>query len=444
MDNSQQGSGFNQHVLNQLRQAAQQAPPNTHGRGRGRGYGRGRQSSSMASRGPHPGRPLNTQHQMPFQGPPPSMESFPPLGSQNLPSQLATTPMPGAPSSLPHQQPRSIDPAQSLSNSYTRQADAREFFDRSRGAYRGRQNSYQPRQPYGPAAMAPQLTNDYRRPPVPHGQLYQATNATNGWPSSADQQRTTRHQVMAQSDYLNQIQQAARNKYQLQKDEKLQKEDFRKRLEDLARQALVICYPAVDIEQIRLRCYGSLNNGFGLADCDMDLLLALPDGFEVKLPIAPEGDLTKEAVPLTTDFAGEANKADAASDFTVGWLLEKALHDAGIGARLLTKTRVPILKICERPSEELLENLRQYRQVEQDRLVANDQEIRTDTSLLPPLINMGELQAAVSDLEDENSAAEVSLPDSPRRPGASLEFAGDFGIKCDINFTNFVALHNTN
>src|SRR5207247_1138111 len=42
-------------------------------------------------------------------------------------------------------------------------------------------------------------------------------------------------------------------------------------------------------------------------------------------------------------------------------VIEKKLLDLGFGARLLTKTRVPIIKLCEMPTEDLLKRLLQER-----------------------------------------------------------------------------------
>ena len=47
----------------------------------------------------------------------------------------------------------------------------------------------------------------------------------------------------------------------------------------------------------------------------------------------------------------------ASADSEVPRLLEKTLLDLGYGARLLTRTRVPIIRFCEQPTPELLEAL---------------------------------------------------------------------------------------
>ena len=259
---------------------------------------------------------------------------------------------------------------------------------------------------------------------------------------------------MAQADYLNHIQLEARNKYQLKQEEQLTKETFRRRLENFFQNTLSKQHPDLDPHAVRLKCYGSLNNGFGLTGCDMDLLLALPDGFAPKIT-STIADSSRTTGP-TTDPRKPVDQSDETSapedptepsqqeNFEVGWLLEGALLDSGLGARLLTKTRVPILKVCESPSEELLQNLRQYRNEQMKPKSPSEPIHSASASAVPPTLDMEALKTALNDLTDQDTAAKVALPESPgQRPAASLEFEGDYGIKCDVNFSNSVAVHNT-
>jgi terminal uridylyltransferase len=78
-------------------------------------------------------------------------------------------------------------------------------------------------------------------------------------------------------------------------------------------------------ESIQLRCFGSLASGFATKAADMDLGLFSP--MSELQPDAPGSPIPR--------------------------LLEKALLDQCWGARLLTRTRVPIIKVCERPPESL-------------------------------------------------------------------------------------------
>ena len=259
---------------------------------------------------------------------------------------------------------------------------------------------------------------------------------------------------MAQADYLNRTQRESRNKYQLKHEEQVTKENFRKRLENFFQDVLSKQHSDLNPHGVRLKCYGSLNNGFGLAGCDMDLLLALPDNLLPGLLAKSSGADSKPGPVVdarkptehgddasTTEDGAEATPQE---DFAVGWLLEGALLDAGLGARLLTKTRVPILKVCERPSDDLLRNLKQYRLDQMKPRTPPEPNNPISNFGLPPLLDMTALQLALGALEDQDTAAEVAVPETrQQQPAASLEFEGDYGIKCDVNFSNSVAVHNT-
>lgn len=91
-------------------------------------------------------------------------------------------------------------------------------------------------------------------------------------------------------------------------------------------------YPAVSLE-----CFGSFKSGFAGAGSDMDLVIVLPDG----TPYNACFSLLEDDLPRS---------------------LEKTLLQLGYGARLLTRTRVPIIKICEKPDACLLDKLRQERE----------------------------------------------------------------------------------
>lgn len=85
-------------------------------------------------------------------------------------------------------------------------------------------------------------------------------------------------------------------------------------------------FPALSVE---LKCFGSLSSGFATKASDMDLALISPLS-------RVQPDAKGSPIPR---------------------LIEKALLEAGIGARLLTRTRVPIIKLCEHPPETLYQGL---------------------------------------------------------------------------------------
>lgn len=80
---------------------------------------------------------------------------------------------------------------------------------------------------------------------------------------------------------------------------------------------------------VQLRCFGSLASGFATKSSDMDLGLLSPMSL-------PQPDAPGSPIPR---------------------IVEKTLLDMGFGARLLSKTRVPIIKVCEKPSQKLFSDL---------------------------------------------------------------------------------------
>ncbi|KAL2267551.1 hypothetical protein VTJ83DRAFT_4828 [Remersonia thermophila] len=139
----------------------------------------------------------------------------------------------------------------------------------------------------------------------------------------------------AQAELLERLCQGVVANAEIDTDEIREKERFRVNLEHLARAAIaeyertqngLADFP---IESVQLRAFGSLVSGFATKGCDMDLGI-----FSPLSPVQP--DAPGSHIPR---------------------LIEKAFLDVGLGARLLTKTRVPIIKVCEKPSEDLRQAL---------------------------------------------------------------------------------------
>lgn len=124
-------------------------------------------------------------------------------------------------------------------------------------------------------------------------------------------------------------------KSEIERPEIVEKEDFRQRIQEVCRHAIAAFEydqtqdPNFPLHTVELKCFGSLSSGFATKASDMDLGLLSP--FSTLQPDAPESPIPR--------------------------LLEKALLDAGFGARLLSRTRVPIIKLCEHPPESLRHNL---------------------------------------------------------------------------------------
>ncbi|KAM7196365.1 Poly(A) RNA polymerase protein cid1 [Naviculisporaceae sp. PSN 640] len=118
-----------------------------------------------------------------------------------------------------------------------------------------------------------------------------------------------------------------------------EKENFRIMIETVARNAIwqfereqngIVDFPP---DSVQLRCFGSLSSGFATKAADMDLGLLSP--LSKIQPDAPNSPIPR--------------------------LVEKAFLDIGLGARLLTRTRVPIIKVCEKPPSGLRQDLLEER-----------------------------------------------------------------------------------
>ncbi|KAI1625423.1 poly(A) polymerase [Exophiala viscosa] len=434
MEGSEEQPGFTGHVWSQLQSMSQQSTP------RGRGHRGGHRGGRHTGRGHgfHQHHHMNgsqasffsNQQSVPSSN---NSEDFPPLGA---PQQAPSRNTPFYPQSQPqHQyqpQYQHQPPVQQFDN--FRHGTPREFQDRARGHHRGHPGRYgQP--PHIPAtahAMDAGQYANYGRPPPRHAQLYQHNPANYG---TAEQQRNMRHILMSQSDYLNEVGRKAYGAHKLSREESLLKENFRKDLESVAKEALTNKYPDIDAENIKLKCYGSLANGFALAGCDMDLLLSLPEYQETKSKTTPPD--VENGPELEQDAEEDEERV---FNMEIRRVLEKAFLDKEYGARLLENTRVPILRICERPSPELLHNLCEYRASwEKSSFETPADQPITEPAEEPDSTSIDAVNQALSELEIKD----LPSPMPATRGNADLEFKGDCGIQCDINFANFVAMHNS-
>ncbi|KEQ70525.1 PAP/OAS1 substrate-binding domain-containing protein, partial [Aureobasidium namibiae CBS 147.97] len=210
------------------------------------------------------------------------------------------------------------------------------------------------------------------------------------------------------------------------------------------------------LPSVELASFGSLSSGFATAGSDMDLAIVT----------SSEHDLSQHFSPHENGLAR---------------VLEKQLLEHGIGARLLTRTRVPIIKICEQPTPELLDALRESREkwdnLPEDEKYStskpsadetNSKKGTTDTRALPsqPESPSEGAQSSVQDgvVSQEEPPADENTQQphqeqsqdkqanrqrndrSWRREKAAgpLDFPSDgVGIQCDINFFNPLGIHNT-
>lgn len=142
-----------------------------------------------------------------------------------------------------------------------------------------------------------------------------------------------------QSDQLDRIARALVAAVAIDEHEARLKEFWRVLLECACRTAIVSWTlehggaEGFDPERVELRCFGSVATGFALKNSDLDLMLLSPTSQPRILSVASH----------------------------LARVLEKDFLDYGWGAKLLAKTRVPVIKICEEPSAGLLQSLKRLR-----------------------------------------------------------------------------------
>ncbi|KAK0904668.1 hypothetical protein LTR57_018638 [Friedmanniomyces endolithicus] len=173
-----------------------------------------------------------------------------------------------------------------------------------------------------------QVAGYYQRSQPPPRQLFDP-NSMRGPPSNYQAEQYTR-----QAQYLDHVASVEIAKLSMSPSERLEKEAFRGRLEKIVQE---VCAADPDrLPKVALESFGSFKSGFANKGSDMDLVIVLPDGS----PCPADFGLMEDDLPRA---------------------LEKRLLELGYGARLLTRTRVPIIKICEIPPASLLDKLREER-----------------------------------------------------------------------------------
>lgn len=142
---------------------------------------------------------------------------------------------------------------------------------------------------------------------------------------------------------------------------------------------------------VDLKCFGSLRNGFMLPDTDLDLVVRT----------------------YASSFSKELEK-------DCPHVLEKAFLDAGFDAYLLSRTKAPVIKLCEIPSQGLLNTPQKDHGKRQQ-----------------------SLDAQLGFQIDSAYYAQYSSGISSQRI-ANLEFPqSGVGVRCNITFSGRLALYNT-
>jgi DNA polymerase sigma len=218
-----------------------------------------------------------------------------------------------------------------------------------------------------------------------------------------DQQSDPKRRVRMQIDYLESlaldIPPLESVKLELQT-----KEAFRVRLTEIA-QAAIARYAesrglSMGPNAMSFKCFGSLRNGFALPDADMDLTM----------------------VTRASSFPKEI-EAECPQ------ILVKAFLDAGLGARLISRARIPIIKLCEKPSDDFLEALRM------------DLKFREENKL-PDVASSHQGRSRLSSGNARNAAGDDTACGHGDRRDMVFPTSGE-GIQCDINFAGRLAIYNS-
>ncbi|KAH7327831.1 hypothetical protein B0I35DRAFT_2204 [Stachybotrys elegans] len=153
-------------------------------------------------------------------------------------------------------------------------------------------------------------------------------------------QQLTPTEIAAQGEFLDGLSYQTVVESEIQPSEIAEKEAFRQRIEHICQMVITkheeeqSSVPGFPSQSVELKCFGSLSSGFATKASDMDLGLLSPIS---RVP----PDAAASPIPR---------------------LIEKAFLEAGLGARLLTRTRVPIIKLCENPPDSLRQALLRERE----------------------------------------------------------------------------------
>ncbi|KAI0135181.1 hypothetical protein F4814DRAFT_400106 [Daldinia grandis] len=172
-----------------------------------------------------------------------------------------------------------------------------------------------------------------------------------------------------------------------------EKEYFRAQVETICRDA--ITRHEIEINRnlgfqpytVELKCFGSLASGFATKAADMDLGLLSPMSWS----------------------------SAESPDSPIPRLIEKALLERGFGARLLTRTRVPIIKLCEKPGERLRLDLLDAR-AKWEKGITDDSNEAVD-DIIDDQDTPGGAVAALAAAEIEHSSSDNQHQDSQARSG---------------------------
>ena len=153
---------------------------------------------------------------------------------------------------------------------------------------------------------------------------------------------TVADQHARQSQYLEQLATFEIRDAEMSAREREEKDVFRMTLQRVCEE---VCAANPErLPQVSLHCFGSFQSGFATAGSDMDLVI-----------VVDRPSHLNAISTLSSDTCFSLLEQDLPR------VLEKRLLQLSYGARLLTRTRVPIIKVCQSPDDTLLDKLRTER-----------------------------------------------------------------------------------
>ncbi|KEY66601.1 hypothetical protein S7711_01895 [Stachybotrys chartarum IBT 7711] len=206
---------------------------------------------------------------------------------------------------------------------------------RNEGQQSPRGPSFSPHQHGGAYVQGPPNAPSQHYPASPARRGFGPVGGPNGGYRRQHVPQFSVEEVARQSNLLEELCYHVVVNSEIARTEIAEKEAFRRRIEAICQSVIAQYENSMNntsdfpAESVELKCFGSLSSGFATKAADMDLGLLSP------LSRIPP-DTPASPIPR---------------------LIEKAFLDAGLGARLLSRTRVPIIKLCESPPERLRKNL---------------------------------------------------------------------------------------
>lgn len=207
----------------------------------------------------------------------------------------------------------------------------------------------------------------------------------------------------------------------IEQEEEAEKEAFRAVIEEICQTTIAefeqkeVGNEKFDPSSVKVLSFGSMASGFASKGSDLDLALVTPKS--QPLASSPESPLPR--------------------------LLEKKLLDMGYGARLLTKARVPIIKLCQLPSKELLTALVDARTKWENGFIVEsadaeetlDTDIDVKTKVVVKEVSIEEstnMDASKASLQLK-SPEQVAAPELSQQPGLTTDEKPEVDLQSELS-----------